>query len=217
MNTQNGIPVNGGPKLIIASPPPPPPTPMHSREVDRQSRTGLIFWYYDDEADDDGWTDGRTNEHKVLVLVNDVLVPVLMPLVVVDSTAVLLLVLRWCAGELPAADVVVCQLHVIVVTVPRGAEGSWEVSFTAECSTQTVGCRQTYSWRGSFIIIFLHVCGFRATMNNFLQITFCKLSAAGSERVIFSPTLVKVSPLLYEKNWEMVQIIVKCKCQILQR
>ena len=43
MYTQNGIPVNGGPKLIIASPPPPPPTPMHSREVDRQSRTGLIF------------------------------------------------------------------------------------------------------------------------------------------------------------------------------
>ena len=42
MNTQNGIPVNGGPK-IIASPAPPPPTPMHSREVDRQSRTGLIF------------------------------------------------------------------------------------------------------------------------------------------------------------------------------
>jgi len=29
MNTQNGIPVNGG--------------PMHSREVDRQSSTGLIF------------------------------------------------------------------------------------------------------------------------------------------------------------------------------
>ena len=28
---------------IIASPPPPPPTPMHSREVDRQSRTGLIY------------------------------------------------------------------------------------------------------------------------------------------------------------------------------
>jgi len=29
---------------IIASPAPPPPTPMHSREVDRQSRTGLIFY-----------------------------------------------------------------------------------------------------------------------------------------------------------------------------
>ena len=28
---------------IIASPPPPPPTPMHLREIDRQSRTGLIF------------------------------------------------------------------------------------------------------------------------------------------------------------------------------
>ena len=42
MNTQNGIPVNGGPKLY----PPPPPTPMHSREVDRQSLTGLIFCFY---------------------------------------------------------------------------------------------------------------------------------------------------------------------------
>ena len=30
---------------IIASPAPPPPTPMHSREVDRQSRTGLILLY----------------------------------------------------------------------------------------------------------------------------------------------------------------------------
>ena len=42
MNTQNGTCKRRS--QIIASPAPPPPTPMHSREVDRQSRTGLIYF-----------------------------------------------------------------------------------------------------------------------------------------------------------------------------
>ena len=51
----------------------------------------------------------------------------------------------YCTGELPVAYVVVCQSHVDVATVSRVTTSPGEVTSAAQCTTETVGCRQTHS------------------------------------------------------------------------